>query len=233
MSVGKNNWIWQNSHHKQEPPVWIISSSSPVSIKAEQKGRNNSDPEYLEHPHRHRRNTHSSHRPNEPLRHAPLLTLLLFFRSHTSETDALIIGSCWNSLECCHICFGYTQEITTARAFSVLKWEVLEVAGRPRPMQTMRTDKATHAKEGWATQRGRGEPSTETQKDPPEFNSWTLMCVFSLIQSRSVPDFLSDPSDSKRTAWHHESAGAPQQSFHAKMFPVYEAWSTKWNQRQL
>lgn len=157
-----------------------------MSIKAEQKGRNNLNLEYLENPHRHRRNTHSSHRPNEPLRHAPLLTLLLFFRSHTSETDALIIGSCWNSLECCHICFGYTQEITTARAFSVLKWEVLEVAGRPRLMQTVRTDKATHAKEGWATQRGRGEPSTEIQKDPPEFNSWTLMCVFSLIQSRSA-----------------------------------------------
>lgn len=150
LSVVQNNWIWQNSRHKQEPPVWLMSSSNPVPIKAEQKGRSNSNLEYLENPYRHRRNTHSTHRPNEPLCHAPFLS------SHTSETDALIIGSCLNSLECRHICFGYTQETTTARAFSVLKWEVLEVAGRPRPMQTMRTGKATHAKEGWATQRGEG-----------------------------------------------------------------------------
>lgn len=84
------------------------------------------------------------------------------------------------------ICFCYAPEITTVRAYSVLKWEVLEVAQRLRLIQPMRTDKATHAKEGWAMQRGRGEESSEIKKNFLKLNWWTLMCVFSLIQSCSV-----------------------------------------------
>lgn len=49
----------------------------------------------------------------------------------------------------------------------------------------------------------------------PKHDSSTLMYVFSLNKSLQR-DFLSYPSASKRTAQHHESTVALQQSFHAK-----------------
>lgn len=70
---------------------------------------------------------------------------------------------------------------------------------------------------------GEGEGKTyEIKEHFPIYDSSTLMCVFVLSKSLQR-DFLSYPSASKRTAQHHESTVALQQSFHAKTFTVYEA----------
>lgn len=79
--------------------------------------------------------------------------------------------------------------------------------------------------------RGGERRTYEINENFPKYDSSTLMCVFSLSKAM-LWDFLSYPSDSRHTAQRHESAAALQQCFHAK-FAVYEARSTKRNQRQL